>query len=75
MKLSICLLVVVFVFLAVSLGNTVLFKKFLAKFGYREWEYYSEMLNADDELHIRICQITNRIQVYDKESGEFKNHK
>lgn len=71
MPLYIFLLFIVFVILAVSIGNTVLFKRFLAKFGYREWEYYSEMLNIDDELHIRICNITGKTQVFDEPSQKF----
>lgn len=52
-------------------------KKLLTFLGYRKWEYYEEEFGTLGEktfIHLRICNYTDKLQVYNQDKKKFVNY-
>lgn len=76
------LLIVVFLFFLLrNLLKSLIIDIFGAKgaflFGIRKWEYYEDFFGSGDEktvIHLRICQYTDILQIYDYDCKKFVNY-
>jgi hypothetical protein len=75
-----CFLLVIIVclfFLWRDIVTEILCLKLTKLLGIRKWEYYEDYFGSGDEktnIHLRICQYTNMVQVYDYDKKKFVNY-